>query len=352
MKLYVFPGNIEDDILQIASQQIPYMRTEKFSTLIKDSERMLLDLIDCPNGRVIFYTASGTGAMDAVVSNYVTLKNKAFIVAGGSFGYRWKDLCDYYGCDNELYEVPFAKDINYIDLEEQISRVKPDVFLCQHHETSTGQLYNLSEISKICSKYNVSLVVDAISSFLSDSLSMSELDIDICITSSQKGLNISPGLSFVILSNRICNIKFNNSAGYYFDFEENLRNLLRGQTPYSPATTIFLQLHERLKWDIELGADKIIENVRAKALFFRKLCVENKWKIPAEEQSNCITGFYVNNNGHILFEKLLENDVFIMPGSTPNFFRVSHLGLQSEDDLRYLSDKIHEIEESNYNEKN
>lgn len=344
MKLYVFPGNIEDDILQIASQQIPYMRTEKFSILIKESEKMLLDLIDCPKGRVIFYTASGTGAMDAVVSNYVTLKNKAFIVAGGSFGYRWKNLCDYYGCNNELYEVPFAKDIDYVDLEEKISYSKPDVFLCQHHETSTGQLFDLHKISKICSKYNVSLVVDAISSFLSDPLSMRELNIDICITSSQKGLNISPGLSLIFLSTTICDTQFNDRMGYYFDFKENLKNLLRGQTPYSPATTIFLQLHERLKRNTELGVDRIIEDVRTKAIFFRKLCNENQWKIPAENQSNCITGFYVNTNSDVLFKKLMDDNVYIMPGSIPNFFRVSHLGLQSEADLKDLSDRIKEIE--------
>lgn len=73
---------------------------------------------------------------------------------------------------------------------------------------------------------------------LADPLHMSDLGIDICITSSQKGLNIAPGLSFVILSQNISDMHF-ASSGYYFDFNENLKNLQRGQTPYSPATTIF-----------------------------------------------------------------------------------------------------------------
>lgn len=103
--------------------------------------------------------------MDAVVTNYVSLKNKAFVVAGGSFGYRWKSLCDYYDIDVVLYEVPFAKDIDYSDLEAKIALSHPDVFLCQQHETSTGQMFNLDKISYICKKYHISLVVDAISSF-------------------------------------------------------------------------------------------------------------------------------------------------------------------------------------------
>ncbi len=343
MKSYVFPGNIEDSILKIGGEPFPYMRTEKFSALVKDSERMLLSLINCPDGRVIFYTASGTGAMDAVVANYVSRHKKAFIIAGGSFGYRWKSLCDYYHLSSDVFEVPFARDINYEQLEKFVKLSKPDVFLCQHHETSTGQLYDLEKISLICKKYNVSLVVDAISSFLSDNLDMSALGIDICITSSQKGLNITPGLSFLFLSPRITHMNF-GCRSYYFDFTENLKNLERGQTPYSPATTIFLQLYARLKKNMILGVDAIIASVRANALYFRELCRQNSWQMPVEVPSNCITGFFMQKNGDILFKELMKEDIYIMPSSIPNYFRVSHLGVQTYDDLNDLARRIKEIE--------
>lgn len=343
MKSFVFPGNIEDDILQIAARQIPYMRTSSFSEIVKDSERMLLELINCPNGRVIFYTGSGTAAMDAVVCNYVKIKNSAFILAGGSFGYRWKQLCEYYDCPYHLFEVPFAKDPDYTLLEDQIRTVRPDVFLCQHHETSSGELFDLNKISDICKKYNVFLIVDAISSFLSDPLDMEKLEIGMCITSSQKGLNIAPGLSFVILSEEALKEDFSH-GNYYLDFQENLKNLERGQTPYSPATTLFLQLQERLKRNVAIGTEFIIETVRERALYFRSKCIENSWDIPAESPSNCITGFFVNNNGDVLFNELQEQGIYIMPGSTPNYFRVSHLGVQSKADIDNLVARIKTIE--------
>ena len=113
MKSYVFPGDIEEDILRISGQPFPYMRTRLFSELVKDSEQMLLSLIGCPNGRVIPYTASGTAAMEAVVANFVSTKQKAFVIAGGSFGMRWKNLCDYYQCPADVFHVDFAKDIDY-----------------------------------------------------------------------------------------------------------------------------------------------------------------------------------------------------------------------------------------------
>lgn len=165
MKSYVFPGNIREDILAIGNCQIPYMRTKEFSDINLESEALLLDFIGSPKGNVIIYTGSGTGAMDAIVSNYVKTKKKAFVIDGGTFGHRWYALCEYYQVESYDYKVSFAKDIDYIDLENVLCREKPDVLLCQHHETSSGQKFDLEKISKLCKKYNISLVVDAISSF-------------------------------------------------------------------------------------------------------------------------------------------------------------------------------------------
>jgi aspartate aminotransferase-like enzyme len=343
MKSYVFPGNIEPSILQIGGNPFPYMRTAHFSALVKESEQMLLKLMHAPGGRVIFYTASGTGAMDAVVTNYVATCKKAFVIAGGSFGRRWKNLCDYYHCPSEVFEVPFARDMDYIQFEASLAASGADVLLCQHHETSTGQLYDLQRISAACQRHHVSLVVDAISSFLADPLDMQALHIDICITSSQKGLNIAPGLSFLFLSPRLLEKNFAHRS-FYFDFEENLKNLQRGQTPYSPATTLFLQLHARLKGDIALGVEQIVASIRRKALYFRERGRQNDGEMPVEVPSNCITGFFVRRNGDRLFEELLKQEIYIMPGGTPNYFRVSHLGVQTEEELYDLARRIKEIE--------
>ena len=344
MKLFVFPGNIEEDILAIGAKQLPYMRTDFFSQIVKESEAMLLKLIGCPNGRAIIYTGSGTGAMDAIVTNYVSTKKKVLVIAGGSFGYRWRDLCTYYNTPYILYEIEFGKDIDYLDLEATIAREKPDVLLCQHHETSSGQLFNMKKIGDLCRENKVSLVVDAISSFLADSFKMDEYGVDICVTSSQKGLNILPGLAIIALAPKLLNYDF-AQRGFYFDFKENLKNLTRGQTPYSPATSLFLQMHERLIRVTSLGVDQVIGQVAQKATFFRQLCAKYKWPHLAETPSNCITGFFLYKNGDLLFKKLMEKGFTIMPGGTPNYFRVSHLGVQSNQDLEALAQAIYSIEQ-------
>ena len=346
MQSFVFPGNIDDSIMKIGAQPFIYMRTDAFSQINKESERLLLDLIHCSDGRTIIYTGSGTGAMSAVVENYCTTKKKAFVIDGGSFGHRWLQLCEYYGVPAVDYTVPFGKDIDYSDLEQTVAEELPDVFLCQHHETSSGQLFNLKEISRICHKYNVSLVVDVISTFLAEELNMDDLDIDICITSTQKGLNIPPGLSVLFLSKRLANYEFNH-RGYYWDFDDNLNNLKRGQTPFSPATILYLQLHARLKQLQEDGGEyKNIEHVRHRAQFFRELCKQYGWRVLAENPSFAITGFQTRDTeDRKVFKGLIEKyDTYIMPGSVPGFYRVSHMGFQSDEDLTVLAKRIHELE--------
>ena len=346
MQSYVFPGNIDESIMAIGAQPFMYMRTDAFSEINKESERLLLELIHCTGGRTIIYTGSGTGAMSAVVENYCTTKKKAFVIDGGSFGHRWFQLCKYYGMPVVDYTVPFAKDIDYADLEKTVASEKPDVFLCQHHETSTGQLFDLKEISRICHKYNVSLVVDVISSFLAEELSMDELDIDICVTSTQKGLNIPPGLSVLFFSKNLDGYQFNHK-GYYWDFDDNFSNLKRGQTPFSPATILYLQLNARLKQlKAEGGEHKNIEDVRHRSIYFRNLCKKYGWDVLAENPSMAVTGFQTSDTAERkVFKGLIAKyDTYIMPGSVPGFYRVSHMGLQTNEELDLLAARIHELE--------
>ena len=348
MLSFAFPGNIDESIMALGGEPFMYMRTDAFSETNKQSEEMLLKLIHCSAGRTIIYTGSGTGAMSAVVENYCTTKRKAFVIDGGSFGHRWFELCEYYSVPAIDYIVPFAKDIDYVDLERRVAEELPDVFLCQHHETSSGQLFNLNEISRICHKYNVSLVVDIISSFLAEELNMDELDLDICVTSTQKGLNIPPGLSVLFISKKLLGYQFNH-CGYYWDFDDNLSNLKRGQTPFSPATILYLQLHARLLQLIDEGGEcKNIEDVRHRAMYFRKLCSQYNWVVLSEKPSVAITGFQTKDTDERkIFKGLIAKyDTYIMPSSRPGFYRVSHLGLQTDKELDELAARIFELEQS------
>lgn len=176
---------------------------------------------------------------------------------------------------------------------------------------------------------------------------MDALDIDICVTSTQKGLNIPPGLSIIFLSKKLEGYTFAH-RGYYWDFDDNLNNLRRGQTPFSPATIIYLQLHARLKQLMAQGGEQQnIEMVRQNCATFRALCKRYGWDVPAEVPSVAVTGFQTHEKeNRKVFRELIEKyDTYIMPCAQPGFYRVSHMGLQSTEDLELLAARIHELEQ-------
>ena len=340
MKSFVFPGNIEPDILAIASKQVPYMRTQWFSDLVLESESMLLDLIDCPKGRVIPYTASGTAAMEACVSEFVSKCRKTLVINGGTFGARWANLCRHYNISHDEFMVEFGKTPDWSLLERQIETGKYDVLLMQHHETSSGYLYDLEKISEICSKNGLFLVVDAISSFLTDYFSMNSFGVDIAIISSQKGLNLPPGLSYTILAERVlAKAPFKNGT-FYLDWDEHLSNLSRGQTPYSPATHLFMQAHERLCRIKKTGIGAVIAAVNEKASVFRDKCTEQGVRFSAECMSNCMTGIFLPFSARPFVDYLLQKNIYILPCGRSNMIRVAHLGTTTVKDHKDLAEEI------------
>lgn len=337
MKSFAFPGEISDAACAIAAGQVPYMRTAEFSAIVKELEGLFLQLIGCKDGRMVLLTASGTGAMDAVATNYLSVLGQAdspvLIIDGGGFGRRWKSLCHYYHIPHCGFNVEFGKDADYERLEAEVKRTNASAVVTEHDETSSGQLFNLDRIGEICRKTGASLVVDAISSFLADPLDMEKMNIDICITSSQKGLNVHPGVSLVAISPKLNDFPWNRLS-YYFDFEENLHNLTRGQTPYSPATMIILQTLDALRAVAAKGLDAQISEVAGRAERFRAGMRALGVEMPVEVKSNAVTGFMVPQEvAKTLFTDLIDRGYWIMPGGNPLYFRVSHLGLADTDSL-------------------
>lgn len=339
---FAFPGLMEEEILSIGSEQIPYMRTQEFSEMVMDSERLLKQLIGCSDGKLIVYTASGTAAMESAVINYVSKFDKILAINGGTFGKRWKEICDYHNYSCDEFKIEFGKDIDYDLLDEFIDKNTYEILMCQHHETSSGQLYDLNKIAEICKRNNVRLVVDAISSFLTDPFNMAKWNIDMAILSSQKGLNLPPGLSFLVISEKALKTGF-NSNNYYLDIEDNLNNLKRGQTPFSPATTLFRQLHYRLIKLTEQGINLVLQKVEENAKYFREICANNNWTLSAETPSNCITGFYIENGRNICNE-LNQEEIYVMPSSDEQLLRISHIGLQGKAEIDLLVNKIINLE--------
>ena len=259
-------------ILNVGSQQTPYFRTPEFSNINLENEQIMKELLRAEKeSRAIFLTGSGTSGMEATVMNVFNENDKVLIVNGGGFGQRFVDLCNLHNIECDDIKVDFGHCLTP-EMLEQYDGKDYTAFMVNICETSSGVYYDIDLISEFCKRNNLFLVVDAVSSFLADDLNMVKHGVDVVITGSQKALACPPGIAIIVLStDAIKRVEENTCKSMYFDLEDMLINGIRGQTPYTPAITVILQLNARLKQIKEDGGiDVELKRVSELANDFRE----------------------------------------------------------------------------------
>lgn len=350
MKLFTIgPVEMYPSTKTIRNKGIVHFRTDEYSTIVKTTLSKLSDMLSNPvKNSLIYLAASGTAAMEAVVENCTTTKDKALVINGGAFGQRFCDLLKYHNIPFDSINIKWNEALKKEHLFPYENNNYTTLFV-NIHETSSGQLYNISMLSDFCKRNNMYLIVDAISSFLADEYNIQKYGIDATIISSQKGLCLSPGMSFVSFSNRMLE-KINNNplpSSKYFDFKDYLNNITRGQTPYTPPVCIMYELQDMLELiEKEGGYKKRLENVEKKCKYFRTKAIKSGFKIPDYPLSNMLTPieFDKSINAYDVIQ-ILKNKyrIFVNPcgGELANkLLRVSHIGNTSLEDIDDLLEKL------------
>ncbi|ABR30731.1 aspartate aminotransferase [Thermosipho melanesiensis] len=337
---------MENEILKIGAKQIPYFRTDEFSQLMFEIEKLFVKILNAPmNSKFILLTASGTGAMEAAVMNLFTEKDKVLVINGGTFGKRFAELCRLHGIDFRTIDLKFGERLTEEHLKPHDNKGYT-ALLVNIHETSTGQLYDKKLLSEFCKKNDMLFVVDAISSFLADEYDIEKYNIDCTILSSQKALALPPGLSFLILSEKsVERIKNRKPKNMYFNLSDYLSNMERGQTPFTPAVGIVYQLYEKLKNINNVGVRPFIEKTKKLAHHFRENIDNLNVVVPDYSLSNALTPILVENAFEV-FLKLKKKGIFVTPsgGSLKNrLLRIGHIGNLTTEDNETLIRNLEEI---------
>lgn len=329
----VGPVMMDQDILDIGSKQIPYFRTDEFSKMIIENEVLLKKFLNAKeSSRVVFLTGSGTAAMEATIMNVFTEQDKLLVINGGSFGARFKELCDIHGLSFEELRLEYGEALTEQHLLPYEGTGLTGL-LINVHETSTGVLYDMTLIKEFSQRNNLFLVADAISSFLSDPYDMQEYGVNATILSSQKALALPPGLSFIVVDDVAQDRILNNQVqSLYFDLKSYLRNGERGQTPYTPAVSILIQLRRRLQDIDKVGVEEIVERVSSIACDFRKKTDGLPLEIASSSMSNTLTPLKpIGKMTATEIVRHLRNNygIFVCPNGgelSSVRFRVGHIG--------------------------
>lgn len=349
----VGPVQSDKETLDIGKNQVPYFRTPEFSELMLENEKYIKEFFDCPNGRSVFMTGSGTASMECSIMNFFSKEDKVLVVNGGSFGHRFVELL-------EIHEIPHTEiHLNYgqeltKDILFSYSNQGFSGMCLQLCETSTGVLYDMNMVGEFCKINNIFLLVDAVSGFMADKLSMKEMNINAAITGSQKALALPPSTSIIVMDDKAVE-KANNTPvkSMYFNLKDYLKNMERGQTPFTPAVQTLIQLNDRLKRIANNGGiEKQNEIIKERAKYFRSQLKKFPFKmfIPESYASNCVTAIEITGgkyNAKELFEKIKnEYKIWICPNGgdmAEKIFRVGHIGNISNSEIDCLINAFKEI---------
>ena len=337
----VGPVQSAECVKKIGAEDCPYFRTQEFSDIMLESERLIKKFAGAPEGaRAVFITGSGTASMEATIMNVLTPQDRVLVVNGGSFGRRFCELCEVHGVPHDEIKLSVGEQIKEKHLrmfecsECSNEKGRCTALLVNKHETSTGVHYDMKLISEFCKRKGMMLIVDNISSFLADEFNMSELGADVMIAGSQKALACPPGVSVIVMSPRALErVAKNDPKCMYFDLKDVLKNQERGQTPFTPAVGTLLQINARLK-EIETngGVASEVANVKALAEDFRGKIKDLPLKVVSECLSNAVTPLEPTNgmSAYDIFLRLKdEYGIWICPNGgelKDRVFRVGHIG--------------------------
>ena len=256
-------------------------RTASFRDLFSRVLADVKDFIGTKND-VLVLSCSGSGVMEASISNLTSPGDKVLVLTAGKFGERWRDLAKAFGCSVEVLSVPYGETFS---LDELRHKLKPDVravFVTNGREGNTFALLALTDpgasprhrgmscfivekgqpgldvvksIAKLVrSAGDTLLVVDAITGLGTTPFDVDGWGLDIIIGGSQKALMIPPGLAYCGVSERAWKrMETAKAPRYYFDLRKERKAAAKGESAFTPATSLFAALGAALEYVREMG---------------------------------------------------------------------------------------------------
>src|SRR6266851_2684655 len=238
-------------------------RTEDFRRVYRSALADLKEVMGTSND-VLMFAASGTGAMDASVSNLFSKGDKVIVCTAGKFGERWVEIAKAYGLEATVLSVPYGSVVTPEQVQEALKKepATRGVFI-QASETSTGAAHDVRTMGLAIAKTDAIFVVDAITGLGTMPLDIDGWGLDVVIGGSQKAFMIPPGLAFMSVSPKAW--KFADTSTlpkYYFNLKKEKKSGDAGESSWTPSTALILALAEALKYVKQVGMAKLIENAR------------------------------------------------------------------------------------------
>ncbi|HUH63979.1 MAG TPA: alanine--glyoxylate aminotransferase family protein [Terracidiphilus sp.] len=248
-------------------------RTAEFRALFQKVLGQLKAFVGTKND-VLLLSCSGTGAMEASVSNLTSPGDRVLVLTAGKFGERWVELAKAFNCQADVVKAPYGQTF---DLAEVREALKPDtrVVYMQATETSTAVRHDVEAVAKLIREAGspALLVIDGITGLGTTHFDVDGWGIDVLIGGSQKAVMIPPGLAYLSVSEKAWTaMESAKNPRYYFDLRKERKNAVKGESAYTPAVALVAGLGAALDYiagqaggDLEKGRVALVDNAQVNA---------------------------------------------------------------------------------------
>ena len=251
------PTPIPNEVALAMSETMIHHRTPQFNKVFEEARQGLKTLFGT-HGDVLMLACSGTGAMEAAVSNLFSPGDKVLVINGGKFGERWLNIANAFALDPIEVKVEWGQAVK-VDVVEKQLKLHPDIqsVMLQASETSTTVLHPVKEIANL-TKNGPLFLVDGVTAVGVLPVPLDKWGIDALVTGSQKALMLPPGLGFIALSERAWQkTKKAKLPRFYFDLNLERKNQAKGSGAFTPAVSLIFGLRASLSMMAREGFDRV-----------------------------------------------------------------------------------------------
>ena len=332
------PTPVPEKVMLKMAEPIIHHRSPEFNEVFGRVNKNLQYLFQTTQP-VLTLTCSGTGGAEATFVSLFSPGDTIVSVNGGKFGERWVTLPRAFGLNVVEIKVDWGKAPTAPQIKESL-RKNPGakaVYLT-HSETSTGTATDVKNLARVIRENSSALVcVDGITAIGAHEMRFDDWGIDVCVTGSQKGLMLPPGLAFVALSERAVALMATSTVPkFYFDLRKALKAYEKNDTPWTPAASLIIGADMALEMIRTEGIENVWKRHERMAHAIRAGVLAMGLKLFSQEPSYAVTPVWVPDGVEWgAFNRGLKNDYGItVAGGQDNYagkiFRISHLGYYDE----------------------
>ncbi|MEW5783642.1 MAG: alanine--glyoxylate aminotransferase family protein [Bacillota bacterium] len=319
-------------------------RGPRFKVLLEELTASLKQVFQT-EGRLYILTASGTGAMEAAIVNFLSPGDRIICLVNGSFGERMSKIADIYGVEVERLEAEWGEPLDYRGLEKKLhedSDHRIRAITVVHNESSTGMMNDLAAVSRARGTHPALLIADTVSSMGAVNIPVDQWNIDACFTGSQKALLSPPGLSMISVSERAWQAAASSKIGKcYFSLPTAQEFLEKGQTPFTPALSQMVAMQKALEIYLADGLEENYARHRRMAEATRAAVRALGLELLVDDQYASLTVTAIKKPDRVNITALLSimRDRFGVEAAggqeklSGQIFRLGHLGAVEEMDI-------------------